>query len=569
MEEVDSGDSGDDEAAAHASLLAQEAADEEAANEAEPAEERRVRLAKEMLAAMDQAAARRDEDGAFAGASGVARGAHAADLVADALEEDALRRAGQWRWLAASGLRGVRFDADAIRRLRGPRLSPTSVAISPDESYVVCGCKDGALVRWELPSGSLTKLAGGRGPARYGAESIQLEWLRSQGGGPTGAGASGAGGGGVGDGGSSAGGGTGLVDDDDDTSVGSTGVRSGGGPASSATGTGSTNLAALGKGGSSLASGHESDVLAVSISADGRLIASGGKDGQMLLWDCRTNTVVHQFGRTHRGAVRALVRRRDLDGDGGGELYSASTDRTARVWDWDQRGYVETLYGHQEAITALDALGQDLLLSASEDRTVRLWKVAEETQLLFANGHGAPVDACAMLHTECFASGAQDGSLTLWSAKRKRYLATVPLAHGSALWGGPCWISALASPAYSDVLISGSCDGHVRFWHADEAERQLAPLCSAPVPGFVNALSVAPSGKFVACAVGQEHRLGRWFKVPAARNSLCLIAMPKALHVKPKLSVSSAARAAMGKAMVRRPLDGGKDGDEDDDEADE
>ena len=54
-----------------------------------------------------------------------------------------------------------------------------------------------------------------------------------------------------------------------------------------------------------------------------------------------------------------------------------------RVWDIEQRGYAETLYGHQEAVTALDALCDDLVLSGSEDRSVRLWKVAEETQLLF------------------------------------------------------------------------------------------------------------------------------------------------------------------------------------------
>ena len=39
-------------------------------------------------------------------------------------------RAG--RWMVAATLRGAQLDADAVRRLRGPRLSPTCVAFAPD-----------------------------------------------------------------------------------------------------------------------------------------------------------------------------------------------------------------------------------------------------------------------------------------------------------------------------------------------------------------------------------------------------------------------------------------------------
>ena len=181
--------------------------------------------------------------------------------------------------------------------------------------------------------------------------------------------------------------------------------------------------------------------------------------------------------------MHALACRRDADvgGEAPPELYSGSADRTARVWDVHQRGYVETLYGHQEGVTALDALGDHIVLSVGEDRTVRLWKVAEETQLLFANGHDAPADACALLHAEGFVSGGQDGKLTLWSAKRKKALCTVPAAHGAAPWGGPCWISSLCAPAYSDMVISGACDGRIRT-SAPTSRNQHRPApcgCSA------------------------------------------------------------------------------------------
>ena len=172
-DEVDSGDSDEDEAAAHAALLSKNEEDDALA--AEPAEERRVRLAKEMLAAMDEAQSRRI-DGMSAGRDGVARGAHEADAVAEALEEDALRRAGQWRNLVASKLRGLdQLSLDGLRKLRGPRRSPTCVAVAPDESFADCGFKDGSIVRWELPSGRSVKLAGGRSQALYGEAAMELQ----------------------------------------------------------------------------------------------------------------------------------------------------------------------------------------------------------------------------------------------------------------------------------------------------------------------------------------------------------------------------------------------------------
>ena len=50
------------------------------------------------------------------------------------------------------------------------------------------------------------------------------------------------------------------------------------------------------------------------------------------------------------------------------------------MWNFQRRAtQIETLFGHQEGITALDAVQSDVVLSAAADRTVRLWKVADPT----------------------------------------------------------------------------------------------------------------------------------------------------------------------------------------------
>lgn len=462
-EDIDSGGSEDEAQRAAQDAAAAAAAEREEAEASETADERRVRLAKAMLSQMDDAArarkaGRRREDGLRLG-----RGAEEeeeegdGDAVAAELEGEALRRDGKFVRRCAASLRQAGAPTAAqVRMLRGPRLSPTCVALSPDEAFAYCGCKDGAIVSWDLRgAGSRLTLP----PDRSGAEGTPR--------------------------------------------------------------------------------GHRRDVLAVAVAPDGRTLLSGGRDGRVLIWDRRSSKVVKAL-TGHRRGVTALALRRDAPT---AELYSGSADRCIRAWDVEQQAFVETLFGHQEGVTALDAIGEQLLVSASEDRTIRLWKVAEETQLLFGGG-ASPIDAVAMLTPTAFVSGAQDGTLTLWSAMRKKPLASVRVAHGRGganIGGGsPCWVSSLASVACSDLFASGSCDGHVRWWRADEEARCIEAVGSTPLVGFVNGIALAPSGSFAAVAVGQEHRLGRWFRVKEARNGLAILPLPACVHAAPKLLASMA-----------------------------
>lgn len=53
-------------------------------------------------------------------------------------------------------------------------------------------------------------------------------------------------------------------------------------------------------------------------------------------------------------------------------------------------GYVETLFGHQAPVLALDALrGETAVSTGGRDKSVRFWKIPEETQLVFRGGGGS------------------------------------------------------------------------------------------------------------------------------------------------------------------------------------
>ena len=55
----------------------------------------------------------------------------------------------------------------------------------------------------------------------------------------------------------------------------------------------------------------------------------------------------------HKDAVTGLAFR-----EGTQELFSASLDRTVKIWSLAERAYVETLYGHQAGVLAVDLLRQ-------------------------------------------------------------------------------------------------------------------------------------------------------------------------------------------------------------------
>jgi ribosomal RNA-processing protein 9 len=77
----------------------------------------------------------------------------------------------------------------------------------------------------------------------------------------------------------------------------------------------------------------------------------------------------------------------------------------------------------------------------------------------------------------------------------------------------------------NEALATVSNDGYLRFWRviADERELGIKPLDAIPIHGFINGIAMGPGGKFCVAAVGQEPHMGRWDRVPRAKNRFAII----------------------------------------------
>jgi len=262
--------------------------------------------------------------------------------------------------------------------------------------------------------------------------------------------------------------------------------------------------------------------IVLSIACSGTFLAVGTKDGSILVLSRETLELQHTFhpnkGVTHKGAINGLTFRLGTENT----LYSASDDRSVKVWDLSINSYVETLYGHQAGVLAIDALYKERCLSVGgRDNLACIFKIPEESHLTY-HGHRGSIDAVKLLSDQTFITGgADDGAISLWWTDKRRPKFTQSSAHGA-----DHWICSLATLVNSDVFASGSNDGKVRLWRLSGANKRdhrysmFKLLTEIDCAGFVNTLQFSPKGSWLIAGVGQEHRLGRWWCEKSVRNSV-------------------------------------------------
>lgn len=275
-------------------------------------------------------------------------------------------------------------------------------------------------------------------------------------------------------------------------------------------------------------SNHHADrtagqVLSVACSDDGRYAAVGSRDSYVRIFDIRTEKIVKEF-HGHKGAVTSVAFRSNSL-----ELFSASEDRCIRHYNLQEMMYMETLYGHQFGVTAIDCHHKERPISVGRDRTARAWKLAEDTHLIYRGGSRIQsAESISLIKDDWFLTGHEDGNLSLWYTEKKKAVAVQPAAHGLTSDGLGRGIVSVRSVYGSDFCATGSCDGYLRLWKVQTgstvSERGLSEL-NSPIPlhGYVNSIAIGPKGRFAVVAKGQEHRLGRWNPVKRAKNRLAIV----------------------------------------------
>lgn len=208
-------------------------------------------------------------------------------------------------------------------------------------------------------------------------------------------------------------------------------------------------------------------VNALTFSPEGKVLASGGNDGTVMLWDPRTRRAMWK-PLVPGGPIAGLAFSQD-----GRTLASGSKNGEVILWDWETgRKIGKPLKGHSGGVTsvAFTADGKRLASSSFEGPVVIRDPKKGASIIEVFRGHR--VLSLAFTHDgDVLAGGTQEGTVVLWNTATWKQI-------GEPLVGPRDWVNSLAFSRDDGTLVAGSEDKTVYLWRSAAWDEDLAAVAA-------------------------------------------------------------------------------------------
>jgi serine/threonine protein kinase len=285
-------------------------------------------------------------------------------------------------------------------------------------------------------------------------------------------------------------------------------------------------------------SAHPGGVRALSVTADGKRLLSGGQDETLRLWDTsRLQELTCVAGDV--GPVQDACMARGGKWAASCALRLFKSDMVVQLWDLASGGERRRLKGHEDSVCCLAISPEGRRVAGgSADKTIRIWALNQPgTPSICLKGHTAQVSSVLFTQSgDGLLSGSHDGVVRLWDAHSGAVKGTVNgqvgkveavTLHGGtkrmaiagnglrlrqpngsmmALNGHRGGVHAVAFSPDGQFLLSGGCDATVRLWTA--ADGHLLQTFDGHTE-TVYAVIFNPDGQ-TAYSGGADGTLRRW-----------------------------------------------------------
>ena len=223
-------------------------------------------------------------------------------------------------------------------------------------------------------------------------------------------------------------------------------------------------------------------VTSVAISTSGEFLVTGSTDRTARVWDFQTGKELRKL-KGHSNGVTSVAISPNNE-----YVVTGSIDYTARVWNLQTGEELKKLKGHlSDVFSVAISPNNEFIVTGSEDYSARVWNLQTGEELKKLEGHSDSVASVAISPNSKFAfTGSKDRTVRVWNLETGKEF--------KKLEGHSNGVISIAISPNSEFLVTGSSDSTTRVWGL-QSGKELREL--EKHSNFVHSLATSPNSEFV------------------------------------------------------------------------